>query len=76
MKQDTIIGILHVACDVSWICSVNMLKAELAQPGCQWTARQYCDFRYSTNLHRFLFDPYTGEKLEWKEIKKLLESDE
>ena len=37
-----------------------------------FTINQYCDFRYSTNIGRFNYDPYTGEKIDWKEVKRLL----
>lgn len=31
--------------------------------------KKYFDFRYSTNLTRFLNCPYCGEKIDWKKMK-------
>jgi hypothetical protein len=31
---------------------------------------QYCDRRYTTNIQRFNYDPFTGEKISWKEVRK------
>ncbi len=37
-----------------------------------YTVDQLCDWRFSTNLQRFKYDPFTGEKIDWKEVKKYL----
>lgn len=37
-----------------------------------YTAKEYCDRRYTTNLERFNADPYTGEKINWKEVYNYL----
>ena len=34
-----------------------------------WGWKQFCDFRYNTCLQRFIYDPFTGEKIDWKELK-------
>lgn len=41
--------------------------------GTKWNARQYCDRRFTTNLIHFNYDPYTGEKINWGKVRKLLE---
>lgn len=43
--------------------SQNLLAAE-------YTLKDYCDKRKSTNLTRFEFCPYCGKKIDWKKIKE------
>ena len=72
-NKDTIIGELCLL-QYSDICSVEDLRDELRlNKECVFTARQYCDRRYSTNLQRFNYDPFTGEKIDWKKVKELLQ---
>ena len=35
-----------------------------------YTLKDYCDRRKSTNLTRFEFCPYCGKKIDWKKIKE------
>lgn len=35
----------------------------------EWLLSDYADKRKSTNLKRFDFCPYCGEKIDWKKIK-------
>lgn len=35
----------------------------------EYTLKDYCDKRKSTNLTRFEFCPYCGKKIDWKKIK-------
>lgn len=37
-----------------------------------FTAADYCDKKLTTNLIRFDYDPYTGEPIDWAEVKRLL----
>lgn len=53
------------------IITVGSLRGEIKR-GTAWDARKYCDRRYYTNLMRFNYDPYTGEHIDWKVVKKLL----
>lgn len=69
----TTIGVLSVTFEYTCVCSVEELYDFVRERGCAYTARQYCDFRFTTNLHRFVYDPYTGEKIDWKEVKRLIE---
>ena len=66
---DTTIGQLSVSYESVHICTVKDLKEELDRGGCYYRPQHYCDFRYSTNLQRFVYDPYTGTKIDWKEVK-------
>ena len=43
---------------------------------CIYTPQQLCDWRYATCLNRFRFDPFDGEKIDWKQIKYFLENGE
>ena len=69
---ETTIGQLCVSYETVHICTVKDLKEELARGGCYYRPQHYCDFRYATNLQRFIYDPYTGTKIDWKEVKRLL----
>lgn len=69
----TTIGVLSVDYDRTEIVNVIDLRLELKLSSCCYAAKQYCDFRYSTNLQRFNYDPYTGDKIDWKKVKELLE---
>lgn len=71
MTDTTVIGILNFY-DNSSEVTIKELAHELTLNQCHYTVDSYCDWRYNTNLRRFIFDPYTGEKINWKEVKKLL----
>lgn len=34
-----------------------------------FTWEQLCDRRFSTCIQQFNYDPFTGEKIDWKELK-------
>lgn len=69
-SEHTYIGIF---CDYEFAYPVTVLNLRNEMElGTKWTATQYCDRRYSTNLERFNYDPWTGEKIDWKEVKRLL----
>ncbi len=72
---ETTIGQLCVSYDTVHICTVKDLKEDIARGGCFYRPQQYCDFRYATNLQRFVYDPYTGTKIDWKKVKRLLTTD-
>lgn len=72
---ETVVGILCAGYD--WddtrLCSIAELRRDLRRRDCSYTARQYCDFRYNTNLQRFIYDPFRGTRIDWKEVRRLLE---
>ena len=35
-----------------------------------YTLSQYCDKRYTTDMTRFEFCPFCGEKIDWSKIKR------
>lgn len=35
----------------------------------EWTLKQYCDRRVSTNLRRFDYCPTCGKKIDWKAMR-------
>ena len=69
-NNKTTIGLICVSYDREYLCTVDDLKSELKNT--RYTAQQYCDWRYATNLQRFSYDPWTGDKINWKEVKRLL----
>lgn len=70
-NKNTIIGILN-GITHSDLADINDLKREFKRGDCVYSAQQFCDFRYATNLVRFRYDPYTGEKIDWKKVKELI----
>lgn len=72
MNQDTIIGIYNDY-ERSYLITIFDLAADIKRGWTHYTPKQYCDWRYNTNLERFVYNPYTGEKIDWKEVRKLLE---
>lgn len=85
MSCDHIIGILYCV-DDSILITLDGLKKEIADTKIdnrmcerdgmewlkrpEWTLHDYTDGRKSTNLHRFMFCPECGEKIDWKAIRK------
>ena len=55
----------------SYPITIHNLIGEIKK-GIKWSAAQYCDRRYTTNLERFNYDPWTGEEIDWKEVKRFL----
>ena len=67
------IGIINYACDITRLCTIGDLHEEVLKRKSVFTPKQYCDWRYRTNLTRFIYDPFTGKKIDWKEILEFLE---
>lgn len=78
MTLDTVIGKYNGSYYDTYLISIGGLKSELNSENPHnkpvYTAKQFCDRRYNTCLYHFNYDPYTGEKLDWKEIRNMLES--
>ena len=70
MTEHTHIGIFH-GTTYSYPITIHNLIGEIER-GTKWSAAQYCNKRYTTNLFGFNYDPWTGEKIDWKEVKRLL----
>lgn len=64
MDKNTIIGLWN-----DNVCSepitFEQLKERCKAAGCKYTLEQYLDKRVSTNLTRFNYDPFTGEKVDY-----------
>lgn len=41
----------------------------------EYSAKQYTDFRCSTNLNRFKYCPECGEKIDWKKVMVEIEKE-
>lgn len=61
------IGLFHDY-EGDWLITINRLKKE--QPNTIYTMKQYLDGRYSTNLSKFKYCPWCGEKIDWGKIRK------
>ena len=68
-KCEHAIGLFHDY-DGDWLITINRLKKE--QPNTVYTMKQYLDGRYSTNLSKFKYCPWCGEKIDWNKIRKEL----
>ena len=63
MEHECVIGIFN---DYDYSPLVTMSELVKLQPKSVYTMKQYCDWRYSTNLTRFVHCPYCGKKINWK----------
>jgi hypothetical protein len=66
----TTIGVYNEWFGISIIITVEELRERLKDT--VYTPKQFCDWRYSTSLSRFIYDPYTGEKIDWKRVRDCL----
>ena len=37
---------------------------------CVYSMEQHLDWRYNTNITRFVYCPHCGKKIDWKELKQ------
>lgn len=80
MTGETTIGLFY-DCNETYIITINELIKEIEHSNkttndyfkLPWGWKQFCDFRYNTCLQRFIYDPYTGEKIDWKHLKNNFE---
>lgn len=73
MEENDTIGIINAYGDREMICSIGFLRDHIKHGCTVYTAAQYCDWRFNTDLRRFRFDPYTGKKIDWTEVRKMIE---
>lgn len=73
MEKETIIGQLNLTYEQTILCTLGELYSEIHNNSTVYTPKQYCDWRYSTNLVRFNYDPFTGEKIDWKKVFEFLQ---
>lgn len=73
MEENDTIGIINAYGNRDMICSIGFLSDHIKYGGTMFTAEQYCDWRCHTNLHRFNFEPYTGKRIDWTEVRKMIE---
>ncbi len=71
--KNTIVGIMNDY-DNSYCISLNDLFKQSKDGDknhCNsiYTMKEYGDWRFSTDLQRFNFDPFTGKKIDWKIVK-------
>ena len=71
MTRKTAIGVWNDYEDTE-VFTIEDLGQTIRHGWTDYEIDDFCDRRKSTNLTRFNYDPYTGEKIDWKEVKKLL----
>lgn len=69
MTNETIIGILYFTDDCEFVTVGDLLR-HIARGDTVYTMNDYTDWRRSTDITRFRFDPFTGEKVEWGRLRK------
>jgi len=73
MTGETVIGLWHDI-ETSRLITINELVYEMTGfNNLPFTWKQVCDMRYTTCLVQFNYDPYTGEKIDWKHLKNNFE---
>lgn len=69
MEKETRIGLLKDGDDPRLV-TFDDLKEYIKTWSPIFSLKQYFDWRYNTNLTKFIYDPFTGEKINWDELKK------
>lgn len=69
LDEFAIIGVFNDYDDTRLI-SVGDLIEYTQECNSHFSLKQYFDRRCSTNLSRFNFDPFTGKKINWSELKR------
>jgi len=69
MEKETIIGLLKDGDDPRLV-RFDDLKEYIKTWSPIFSLKQYFDWRYNTNLTKFIYDPFMGEKINWDELKK------
>ena len=72
MKGDIIIGMLNDYDYANIVTIKELYEHVMYDTLCVYTLAQYCDRRCATDLTRFTYDPFTGEKIDWKEVRQIL----
>lgn len=69
MDEYTILGIISDYEDARLISVGELLEYVKSGKTC-YSLKQYFDRRCSTDLQRFNFDPFNGDKIDWTNLKK------
>jgi len=72
MEKDTIIGIIYDWDDTDLVSLKDVDKEEyhLSYPREQLLDKDCDEVDYCHSFTRFNYDPFTGEKINWDELKK------
>ena len=65
-NHECIIGLFNDY-DRTALVTFNELKS--LEEYSSFNMKQYCDWRYSTNITRFVYCPFCGKKIDWKNLK-------
>lgn len=69
MTNKTIIALFYYIDDSDFVTVEDLLR-RIAAGDTTYTMADYTDRRKSTNITRFNYDPFTGEKIDWKLLRK------
>lgn len=56
--------------------TLEELKSKVLERPMVYTLEQYFDWRYNTNLTRFVYCPYCGKKIDWKGMKDSIKNND
>ena len=68
IDEGMIIGMLHTE-EGAYLISYKQLK-DRGEQGF-YTLKEYLDSRCGTDLTHFNYDPYTGKKIDWTELRRI-----
>ena len=68
MNDNICIGMINDY-DETRLTTFSELK-KYAEAYSYYSIEQYLDWRFNANLSRFVFDPFTGKKIDWVELRK------
>lgn len=72
MDDYTILGIISDYEDTRLISVGELLEYVKSGKTC-YSLKQYLDRRCSTDLQRFNFDPFNGDKIDWSKLRKIFD---
>ena len=70
-KVEPVIGIWNSYDDDEFVTFEDLKNLQKISA---FTMEQYCDRRCSTNLTRFNYCPFSGQKIDWGKLKELAQN--
>lgn len=77
MKNECVIGVYYNYEDTKLVTLDDLAREarESERLGTSvYSLKDYLNKRKNTNLYRFLYCPYCGEKIDWKKLKEMGEN--
>ena len=71
MTKEMIIGVWNDY-EAYPLATIKSVRDMVDNNSCVFSAEQLCNPKCNTNLTRFTYEPYTGLKIDWNEIYRLV----